>query len=151
MSWYYWINIVKYYPTTVSFVAGILKRNDWKEQIPSFTSRTRLICTSDLFLHILLKWFIHITEAIYVLYTRTEPPEAIRPDSEIFQRPSLGREMPRLGVFLGNAEPKSWVSLSRVKVDIMKILCFNLMKAIFFINLAPNYTFSVRKSFAVHW
>ena len=31
------------------------------------------------------------------LLTRTEPPELIRPDSEIFQRPSLGREMPRLG------------------------------------------------------
>ena len=30
------------------------------------------------------------------IFSRTEPPEPIRPDAEIFQRPSLGRKMPRL-------------------------------------------------------
>ena len=93
-----------------------------------------------------------------LMTTCTEPPEPIRPDSEIFQRPSLAESCQDLGswaktwdfsgqrnaktwVFLCSQEPKSWVSLSRVKVDIMKILCFSSNEGNCLTKLAPNYTF----------
>ena len=47
--------------------------------------------------------------------------------------------------FLGSAEHKSWVSLSRVKVNIMKVRCFSFNEDNSLTNLAPNYPFSVKK------
>ena len=43
-----------------------------------------------------------------------------------------GQREAKTWVFLGSADPKSWVSLSRVKVDIMRIRSFYLMRATFF-------------------
>ena len=51
----------------------------------------------------------------------------------------------RTWVFLGSAESKFWVSLRRVKVEIMKIRYFSFNESNSLTNLPPNYTFSVKK------